>query len=49
MDGLGYIIKPDFFDPSKKIPNADYLTGMSIDKNAGNIVMKVIDELSSGE
>jgi len=49
MDGLGYIIKPDFFDPSKKIPNADYLTGMSIDKNAGNVVMKVIDELSSGK
>jgi hypothetical protein len=47
MDGLGYIIKPDFFDPSKKIPHADYLTGMSIDKNAGIVMMNVIENLSS--
>jgi hypothetical protein len=47
MDGLGYIVKPDFFDPSKKLPHSEYLTGMSVDKNAGNVMMKVIDELSS--
>ena len=47
MDGLGYIVKPDFFDPSKKLPHAEYLTGMSVDKNAGIVMMNVIDELSS--
>ena len=47
MDGLGYIVKPDFFDPSKKIPHADYITGMSIDKNAGIVMMNVIENLSS--
>ena len=47
MDGLGYIVKPDFFDPSKKLPHAEYLTGMSVDKNAGIVMMNVIEELSS--
>lgn len=47
MDGLGYIVKPDFFDSSKKLPHAEYLTGMSVDKNAGIVIMNVIEELSS--
>ena len=46
LDGLGYSVTPDFFDLSNKIPNAEYLTGMSIDKNAGTVVMRIITELS---
>lgn len=46
MDGLGYIVTPDFFDFSNNIPHSEYLTGMSIDKNAGSVMMSVIEELS---
>ena len=46
MDGLGYIIKPIFFDSTAKMPNSEYLTGMSVHKDAGAILLKVIEELA---
>ena len=46
MDALGYIVTPDFFDSTRNIPHSEYLTGMSVDGNAGNVVMEVIRELS---
>ena len=46
MDGLGYIVTPDFFDPAKEVPHAGYMTGMSIDQNAGPMIMEVIEELA---
>ena len=49
MDGLGYIVTPDFFDPANEIPHSEYLTGMSVDKNAGEIIMQVIESLTNSE
>lgn len=46
MDGLGYIVTPDFFDFTNEVPHSEYLTGMSIDREAGPLMMKVIKELS---
>lgn len=49
MDGLGYILTPDFFDSANHIPHSEYLTGMSIDKNAGAMIMEVIEELTGNQ
>ena len=46
MDGLGYIVTPDFFDSANEVPHSEYLTGMSIDKQAGPMIMQVVEELS---
>ena len=46
MDGLGYIVKPIYFDTTAKIPHSEYLTGMSVHKDAGTILLKVIEELA---
>ncbi len=44
MDGLGYILKPSFFeDPA--IPHAEYLTSMSLGKQTGPMIMKTLEEL----
>jgi hypothetical protein len=48
MDALGYILKPEFFDPTRKIPHSDYLCSMSAGKETGPIVMAVIAELAKG-
>ncbi len=45
MDALGYIVKPYFFNPEKKIPHSEYLCSMSVGKEASTIVMNVIEEL----
>lgn len=49
MDGLGYIVTPDFFDPENQVPHSEYLTGMSIDQNAGPMIMGVIEELAGAQ
>ena len=46
MDALGYILKPSFFDPAKKIPHSEYLTGMSVGPQTMEIIHKTLLELS---
>ncbi len=46
MDALGYILKPNFFNPADSLPHAEYLTGMSVDKEAGPLVMKQIQKMA---
>jgi len=46
MDALGYILKPSFFGTDTSIHHKDYLTGMSIGKDAGPIMMKNIELLA---
>ena len=45
MDALGYILKPEFFDPEKKIPLATYLCSMSVGKQTGPLIISLIEEL----
>jgi hypothetical protein len=45
-DGLGYIVKPEFFDSTFNLPHSGYLTGMSVDRNAGPLMMKIIGQLA---
>ena len=45
MDAMGYIVKPEFFDPQKKIPHAEYLCGMSVGAHAMPLVLEVLREL----
>lgn len=47
MDGLGYILTPEFYQPGTKMKHTEYLTGMSIDKNAGTILMQKIGQLAA--
>lgn len=46
MDELGYIIKPEFFSSDTKLHAAKYLTSMSPGKDAGAIMMQVLEELA---
>lgn len=46
MDGLGYIVKPTFFDTAAHIPHSEYLTRMSVDREAGPILMKTIKQMA---
>ena len=46
MDAMGYLLKPEFFDKSRNIPHADYLTKVSVGVKGGPAMMKVIEELS---
>lgn len=45
MDALGYIVKPYFFDPQRKIPHAEYLCSMSTGRQSSTVVMNVISDL----
>jgi len=47
MDALGYILKPTFFGGDTTIKHTEYLTGMSIGKEAGPILMKAIESLAT--
>lgn len=47
MDAMGYILKPDFFDTTKKIPHANYLCSMSVGPQAMLRIMEILQELSS--
>ncbi|HRP57723.1 neutral/alkaline non-lysosomal ceramidase N-terminal domain-containing protein [Agriterribacter sp.] len=46
QDELGYILKPEFFDPDTKLHAAPYLTSMSPGKKAGAVMMRVLTELA---
>jgi hypothetical protein len=46
MDALGYILSPEFFHPDNHLKHVDYLSSMSIDKEAGPVLMKRINELA---
>ncbi len=46
MDELGYLLKPDFFEPDTSLHAAPYLTGMSPGRNAGSAMMRLIKELA---
>ena len=46
MDALGYILKPYFFDPSRKIPHSEYLCSMSIGPQTRELIMKTIEALT---
>jgi hypothetical protein len=47
QDELGYILKPDFFDPGTKLHAAPYLTSMSPGKEAGAAMMQVLADLAA--
>ena len=46
-DALGYILKPDYFDPAASYPSADYLTATSIGPEAGPLLMENIGQLTT--
>ncbi|HTN08152.1 neutral/alkaline non-lysosomal ceramidase N-terminal domain-containing protein [Agriterribacter sp.] len=46
QDELGYILKPDFFEPGAKLHAAPYLTGMSPGEQAGSAMLQVLTELA---
>ena len=46
MDALGYILTPDFYVENPEVKHTGYLTGMSVDPNAGIVLMERIKELS---
>ena len=46
QDELGYILKPEFFDPATKLHAAPYLTSMSPGKEAGAAMMQVLTDLA---
>lgn len=43
-DALGYILKPKYFENST-LPHAEYLTGMSVGKLAGPLVLEAVKSL----
>jgi len=43
-DALGYILKPKYFEDST-LPHAEYLTGMSVGKLAGPLVLEAVKSL----
>ncbi|MEP6846330.1 MAG: hypothetical protein ABI861_10020, partial [Panacibacter sp.] len=45
MDALGYILKPEFFDTSKKIPNSEYLCSMSVGPQTMQYIMQTVEAL----
>ncbi|ULQ52211.1 hypothetical protein [Flavihumibacter fluvii] len=46
MDALGYILKPEFFNPAAKIPHSEYLCSMSIGPMTGEIIMGTIEAMA---
>lgn len=49
MDALGYILSPNFFDPARPLPHTEYMLSMSIDKDAGPVLMKMVQEIAQDE
>jgi hypothetical protein len=43
---MGYIVKPYFFDTSRKIPHAEYLCSMSAGPETMDKVMEVLRQLA---
>jgi len=46
MDALGYILTPEFYEENPKVNHSGYLTFMSIDREAGKILMDQIKSLA---
>lgn len=46
MDALGYILKPEFFDPKAKIPHSEYLCTMSLGPQTRDLIMQAIDSMA---
>jgi len=46
MDALGYILSPNFFNPNKPLQHTEYMLSMSVDKEAGTVLMKNITAMS---
>lgn len=47
MDGLGYLLTPEFLAPGTRMKHVEYLSGMSIDPHAGEVLMNHIMELAN--
>ena len=47
LDAMGYILKPEYFEPNTDLPHAEYLTRMSPGSEAGPIVLEKIEKLIS--
>ena len=47
LDAMGYILKPEYFDPNTDLPHAEYLTRMSPGIEAGPLVLKKVHKLIS--
>lgn len=45
QDAMGYILKPEYFD-DPSLPHAPYLTGMSLGRNTGPLIMDELKKLS---
>ena len=45
MDAMGYLLKPEFFDKSRNLPHAGYLTTVSVGADGGPQMMAVVGEL----
>jgi hypothetical protein len=49
MDALGYILTPKFYQPNPEVRHSEYLTGMSVDQEAGKFLMDQIISLATGD
>ena len=47
MDALGYILTPDFYLEEPTVKHSGYLQVMSIDPEAGNLMMKHIEAMAA--
>jgi hypothetical protein len=47
MDALGYILTPEFYEENPKVKHSEYLTGMSIDEEAGAVLIDHISSLAN--
>lgn len=47
MDALGYILTPEFYEENPKVKHSEYLTGMSIDEEAGTLLIEKIRSLAN--
>lgn len=45
LDAMGYILKPEYFEPETELPHAEYLTRMSPGREAGPMVLSKIEKL----
>ena len=49
MDALGYILKPYFFDPEKKVPHSPYLCSVSVGPKTQEFIYNTLKDLILGE
>ena len=47
MDALGYILTPEFYEENPKVKHSEYLTEMSIDEQAGVVLIDHISSLAN--